>query len=153
VKRAPASSSLSASREVDDLDDEGRCADTLERHTSADGSRAAPADDARPDGGKARRRLRDHGLSLVLLALTVLSLAGHAVSGYRAFLAERTHVLGAPPLFEYLRTGVLLESLFENWESEFLSIPVLVVLSIFLRQRGSSESKPVHFAHSRTGKD
>ena len=41
---------------------------------------------------------------------------------------------------------------FQNWQSEFLSIAVLVVLSVFLRQKGSPESKPVHAAHSETGK-
>ncbi len=40
---------------------------------------------------------------------------------------------------------------FQNWQSEFLSIGALVVLGIFLRERGSPESKPVHAPHSQTG--
>lgn len=40
---------------------------------------------------------------------------------------------------------------FENWQSEFLSIGVLLVLGIFLRQRGSPESKPVAASHQTTG--
>jgi hypothetical protein len=39
----------------------------------------------------------------------------------------------------------------QNWQSEFLSIGLMVVLSIFLRQKGSPESKPVDAAHSETG--
>jgi hypothetical protein len=39
----------------------------------------------------------------------------------------------------------------ENWQSEFLSVGAMVVLSIFLRQRGSPESKPVDSPHSETG--
>jgi hypothetical protein len=41
---------------------------------------------------------------------------------------------------------------FQNWQSEFLSVGTMVVLSVFLRQRGSPESKPVDAAHSDTGK-
>jgi hypothetical protein len=39
----------------------------------------------------------------------------------------------------------------QNWQSEFFSIGVMVVLSIFLRQRGSPESKPVDSPHHETG--
>jgi hypothetical protein len=41
---------------------------------------------------------------------------------------------------------------FQNWESEFLSIFAIVVLSIFLREQGSPQSKPVDAAHDETGK-
>ena len=40
---------------------------------------------------------------------------------------------------------------FQNWQSEFLAVGAIVVLSVFLRQRGSSESKPVHEPHRTTG--
>jgi hypothetical protein len=40
---------------------------------------------------------------------------------------------------------------FQNWQSEFLSVAVLVVFSIYLRQRGSSQSKPVAAPHGETG--
>jgi len=38
----------------------------------------------------------------------------------------------------------------QNWQSEFLSVGMLLVLSIFLRQKGSPESKPVHLPHGET---
>jgi hypothetical protein len=41
---------------------------------------------------------------------------------------------------------------FQNWQSEFLSLGAMVVGTIFLRQHGSAESKPVHAAHSDTGR-
>jgi hypothetical protein len=41
----------------------------------------------------------------------------------------------------------------QNWQSEFLSLAVMIVLSVFLRQRGSPESKPVHHPHSETGRE
>jgi hypothetical protein len=40
---------------------------------------------------------------------------------------------------------------FQNWQSEFLAIASMVVLTIFLRQKGSPESKPVDASHSETG--
>jgi len=40
---------------------------------------------------------------------------------------------------------------FQNWQSEFLSVGVLIVLSIFLRQKGSPQSKPVSHPHGETG--
>ena len=40
---------------------------------------------------------------------------------------------------------------FQNWQSEFLSMGVLVVLGIYLRERGSPESKPVAAPHTKTG--
>ncbi len=42
---------------------------------------------------------------------------------------------------------------FQNWQSEFLSTAVLIVLAIYLRERGSPESKPVATPHARTGTD
>jgi hypothetical protein len=43
------------------------------------------------------------------------------------------------------------EATFENWQSEFLAVAALTVLGIFLRQRGSPESKPVAASHAQTG--
>ena len=57
---------------------------------------------------------------------------------------------GQPPVSvaEYLGTSQFWFESFQNWQSEFLSIGVMVVLSIFLRQKGSPESKPVESPHS-----
>jgi hypothetical protein len=52
---------------------------------------------------------------------------------------------------EYLGTTRMWFESFQNWQSEFLAIGALVVFSIFLRQRGSSESKPVAHPHFETG--
>ena len=60
---------------------------------------------------------------------------------------------GEPPqtAFAYLADPQLWFESFQNWQSEFLSTAVLVVLSIFLRFKGSPESKPVGASHSETG--
>nr|MBA2570407.1 hypothetical protein [Chloroflexota bacterium] len=57
----------------------------------------------------------------------------------------------AVTMFQYLGTSRFWFESFQNWQSEFLAVAAIVVLSIFLRQRGSPESKPVHAPHAQTG--
>jgi hypothetical protein len=87
-------------------------------------------------------RLREHALSLVLLALTVGTFIGQLVAGHRADDHER-RLHGEPPrsFVDYTTSGHSLEATFENWESEFLQMALFVVLTVRLRQKGSSESK------------
>jgi hypothetical protein len=90
------------------------------------------------------RFLRDNALSLAALLLFVLSLVGHALTGWHVAKSEAfEHGSAMMPLREYLGSGDFIESVFENWESEFLQMGLFVVLTKFLRQRGSSESKKV----------
>ena len=53
-------------------------------------------------------------------------------------------------MFEYLATSRFWFESFQNWQSEFLSVAGMVVFTIFLRQRGSPESKPVFIPHDET---
>ena len=99
-----------------------------------------------------RRLLRENGLSLVLLALFLASLLGQFLAGLAACNEERAaHGLAALAAADYLRGGEFLSSGFENWESEFLQMAAYVLLTVFLRQKGSPESKPVHAPHAQTG--
>jgi uncharacterized membrane protein YhaH (DUF805 family) len=89
-----------------------------------------------------RRFLRDNGLSVALFVLFLLSLIGQALTGWRAHLEElRFHALPEIGFSEYLATGHFISAVFENWESEFLQMAAYVVLTIFLFQKGASESK------------
>jgi hypothetical protein len=89
-----------------------------------------------------RRFLRDNGLSVALFALFVISIAGQALTGWRAHAEElEIHRLPAIGFAAYLASGHFLSAVFENWESEFLQMVVYVVLTVFLIQKGSSESK------------
>ncbi|MBE8725991.1 DUF6766 family protein [Flavobacterium hungaricum] len=86
--------------------------------------------------------LRNNGLSICFFLLFVISFAGQVLFG---FVEHNKDLLedGASQisLAAYFSTGHFLESTFENWESEFLQMGLLVVLTIFLQQKGSSESK------------
>jgi hypothetical protein len=86
--------------------------------------------------------LRDNGLSLVLIALFVLFFAGQAVFGWLNYNDEQDeHYQPQIGFVQYLATGAFGEAVFENWESEFLQMSLYVMLTAFLFQRGSSESK------------
>src|SRR5829696_289838 len=89
-------------------------------------------------------RVYEHSLSIALLALFALSFALHVVNGATELSAEEAlHGGGAVSPVAYLGTSTLWLESFQNWQSEFMSIAALAVLSIFLRERGSSHSKPV----------
>ncbi len=83
-----------------------------------------------------------HGLSIAFLILFIISFAGQIFTGvheFNKFLSE--HGQKNISLFTYISSGHFLEATFENWESEFLQMAFFVVLTIKLRQQGSSESK------------
>lgn len=81
-------------------------------------------------------------LSLALVLLFLISLAGQCITGWHEYNNGRNeHGKGEVRFSEYFRTGHFLQVTFENWESEFLQMALYVMLTISLRQQGSSESK------------
>lgn len=91
-----------------------------------------------------RSWLRDHGLGTVTALLFVAFLIGTAVAGNLNYNQDQVDH-GEPPasFSEYLVSPNFGEAVFENWESEFLQMGMLIVLTIFLFHRGSAESKPI----------
>jgi hypothetical protein len=86
--------------------------------------------------------LRDHGLTLTMLGCFVIFLGAQTLTGHRSYNEDQTaHGESTVGLGSYLRTGHFVEATFENWESEYLQMGVYVLLTAFLFQRGSSESK------------
>lgn len=97
-------------------------------------------------------RLYEHSLGLALALLFLASFVLHAVAGRPEFSAEReAHGEPAATLMDYATSSTFWFESFQNWQSEFMSVGVLIVLSIYLRERGSSQSKPVAAAHDETG--
>nr|WP_202815939.1 DUF6766 family protein [Terrimicrobium sacchariphilum] len=96
--------------------------------------------------------IRDNGLSLVLALIFLGAIAGQAMVGWKDANEEnRLHHEPAVSLGTYLGSGDFGEAVFENWESEFLQMAVYVVLTAFLFQRGSAESKDPDAKKSEVG--
>jgi hypothetical protein len=93
---------------------------------------------------KLKNFIRNNSLSIVLIGITIITIICESISGNLAYNKEREDY-GKPHLsyYEYLNSGHFMEGIFENWESEFLQMGLYVWLTVFLRQKGSSESKKV----------
>lgn len=89
-----------------------------------------------------RKLIRDNGLTIALSVLFLFSIAGQSIAGFRQHNEElREHGQDALTYPGYLVSAAFAESVFENWESEFLQMALYVLLTGFLYQRGSAESK------------
>ena len=95
-----------------------------------------------------RLRLYEHSLSSALFVLFALSFAGHASGGAALYNEERARQQEpALTVWDYMGTSRFWFESLQNWQSEFLAIGAMVVLTIFLRERGSPESKRVEAPH------
>ena len=91
------------------------------------------------------RFIRNNSLSLAMFGIFFLSIAGMSVAGWQTnneTLSE--HSRPTISYGTYLTGGEFIEGVFENWESEFLQMWALIVLTVYLRQKGSADSKPMH---------
>jgi hypothetical protein len=97
-------------------------------------------------------KLYEHSLSSALLLLFLLAFVGHLLGGHAEYNQEQLAHGEAPvSLWSFLTSAPLWFQSFQNWQSEFLAVAALAVLGIFLRERGSPESKPVAAPHAETG--
>jgi hypothetical protein len=118
-----------------------------------------PREHVRPDSpwpvkqGGVALKVYEHSLTIALLTLFAASFLLHAWTGSHAYANDQAAHgdPGSVTLWAYLTTSRFWFESFQNWQSEFLAVAAIVVLSIFLRQRGSSESKPVAAPHAQTG--
>jgi hypothetical protein len=116
-------------------------------------------DHARPDSpawaraGGLLTRLYSNSLVLVMAAIWVLSWFGQSVTGWSEYNADQlTHEQPTVNWLGYVGTSDFWEATLQNWQSEFLAVGTMAVFSIYLRQRGSPESKPVGAPHRSTGR-
>lgn len=94
------------------------------------------------------RLLYEHSLSIALASLFLFSFGVHVVSGaYKYDNEQRAHGDTSVSVPGYLATPEMWFESLQNWQSEFLSSGLLVLLTVYLREKGSSESKPVDAAH------
>lgn len=115
-------------------------------------------DHARPDSPRWagtkdwRQTLYTRSLGTVMGTLFVLSWLAQSITGTSAYNDQQLRQLEAPISWaRYVTTPDFWNRTLQNWQSELLAVAAMVVLSIYLRQRGSPESKPVGAAHTTTG--
>jgi hypothetical protein len=136
------------SPESKELDRAGRESDEdqkVGRHAEKDSPAWAGA-------GGWRTSIYSSSLILVMLSIFLMSWLVQSVAGWAAFNETRLGQLRDPIAWSsYLLQADFWARTLQNWQSEFLAVGSMVVLSIYLRQRGSPESKPVGEPHDSTG--
>ncbi len=97
--------------------------------------------------------LHRHSMSVAFLALFALSFVLHLGSGYFSWNEHRA-LLRQPPLslFGFLASARFWSATLETWQAEYLTIALFIVLSVFLHEQDSAESKPTDAAEGETGK-
>lgn len=98
------------------------------------------------------RAIYSSSLSIALVALFLISFVLHAVGGVDAYNQDAlVHGEQTISVIGYIRTSTFWFESLQNWQSEFLAVGTLLLLSVYLRQRGSPESKPIGESNRRTG--
>jgi hypothetical protein len=133
------------SKEPDKLGRQSEEEQGIGRHASSDSPRWARV-------GGLRTLVFSNSLLLVMAAIFIASWLGQSITGRIAYNEERLEHLQNPlSYWDYLTQADFWERTFQNWQSEFLAIGSMAILAVYLRQRGSPESKPVGSPHSATG--
>ncbi len=102
--------------------------------------------------GGTRTRLFSNSLLIVMGTIWLLSWLGQAITGRVAYNEDRLqHHQAGLDFVQYLGSANFWERTLQNWQSEFLAVGSMAILAVYLRQRGSPESKPVGEAHGHTG--
>ena len=115
------------------------------RHAPADGPGWAKADDL-------RTRIYENSLLIAMTAIFFATWFGQSLNNWRVFNEEQAAHDASPVSWgRYLLDPDFWEKTLQNWQSEFLAVGTMAVFTIYLRQRGSAESKPVGAPHEATG--
>ena len=126
---------------------EGRESDAQQqtgRHAEPDSPRWASI-------GGWRQQLYENSLLYVMGAIWIASWFGQSVTGWSAYNSEQhEQAQAAISYLAYLGSSSFWEATLQNWQSEFLAVGSMIVFTIYLRQRGSPQSKPVGAAHTDT---
>jgi hypothetical protein len=89
-----------------------------------------------------RRFLREQSLSLVFLAMFLAALVGQAIAGHAEYNNEQiAHMSETVSFWRYLVSSEFGQAVMENWQSEYLQFTTFILLTVWLVQKGSPESK------------
>ena len=98
------------------------------------------------------RRLYENSLLIVMGAIWVGTWVAQSLTGVVEYNADQlSHHAEPSSLWSYLGSASFWERTLQNWQSEFLAVGSMAILTVYLRQRGSPESKPVGASHAATG--
>ena len=104
--------------------------------------------------GGLRLALFSRSLGLVMGSIFLLSWLAQSIAGRAAYNGQQLSQYQDPvSWFGYVGSSDFWSRSLQNWQSEFLAVAAMAALSIYLRQRGSSESKPVGSSHQATGEE
>jgi hypothetical protein len=99
-----------------------------------------------------KRFVLSNSLLIVMTAIWIGSWGAQAIAGRAEYNADQlSHLENPVSLVGYVGSSDFWERTLQNWQSEFLAVGSMVILSVYLRQRGSPESKPVGAPHGATG--
>jgi hypothetical protein len=99
-----------------------------------------------------RRTLYENSLVIVMTAIWLATWFAQSVTGLTQYNSERLdHQMDAVSWWHYLGRPDFWEKTLQNWQSEFLAVGSMAIFAVYLRQRGSPESKPVGAPHTATG--
>jgi Domain of unknown function (DUF6766) len=130
------------------LDKAGRESDEEQRV----GRHASPNSPRWAKLGGVRTAIYGNSLLIVMTALWLGSWFAQSVAGWSAYNADQLdHQAATVDWLGYLGTNDFWDRTLQNWQSEFLAVGSMAILSVYLRQRGSPESKPVGAPHDATG--
>lgn len=133
------------SKHLDKTGPESDEAQRIGAHAREDSPRWASADGW-------RRLLYSRSLGIVMGSFFLLSWLAQSVAGVASYNEMRLRELQDPIGYgSYLLSADFWSRTLQNWQSEFLAVASMVILSVYLRQRGSPESKPVGASHVATG--
>ena len=133
------------SKELDKVGPESDEEQRIGRHAKADSPEWART-------GGWRTALFSRSLGLLMGGLFLLTWISSAVAGWAAYNSEQLGQREDPVSWlGYLGEADFWNRSFQNWQSEMLAVGSMAVFSVYLRQRGSPESKPVGVAHAETG--
>ncbi|MFI8931177.1 DUF6766 family protein [Streptomyces sp. NPDC053474] len=133
------------SKELDKAGPETDREQKVGRYAKADSPRLASV-------GGIRQAWYSRSLGIVMCSLFLLSWLAQSVTGVAAYNEEHLRELQAPISWSaYLTAADFWDRTLQNWQSELLAVGSMAIFSVYLRQRGSPESKPVGSAHTSTG--
>ena len=116
------------------------------------GEHAAPGSPRWAKARGLRRRLYENSLVIVMAAFWIGTWFAQSVTGRVEYNTDRLDHLEDPVSWgDYLTRPDFWEKTLQNWQSEFLAVGSMAILAVYLRQRGSPESKPVGAPHDATG--